>query len=133
MNIKSVNDEFWIIEENGVKLGNITKIRDVFVVSNKNGTYYINDPNVLDMMNNFKNEIQYEYVCYGYPTNVIPYKLFYDVRLKLPLFKKSDKSGCYFCAGYYLIKNKIVFCPKLLTLESNKYSGPFKSIDEVLI
>jgi hypothetical protein len=55
----------------------------------------------------------------------------YDVKRKLPLFTKSDKSKSMYCAGYYIIRFDKgwvkSFCPKLITLERYEYKGPFTS------
>jgi hypothetical protein len=61
----------------------------------------------------------------------------YNVRKKLPLFAKSDKSKSQYCAGYYVIKFRKGWvkslCPKLITLERNNYYGPFKTENEMKI
>ena len=55
----------------------------------------------------------------------------WDLKKKLPLFTKSEKSKSVYCAGYYIIKfNKgwvKSFCPKLITIERYDYKGPFKT------
>jgi hypothetical protein len=55
----------------------------------------------------------------------------YDVRRKIPLFTKSEKSKSVYCAGYYVVKFDKgwvkSFCPKLITLERNDFKGPFKT------
>ena len=55
----------------------------------------------------------------------------FDIKRRLPLFTKSEKSKSIYCAGYYIIKfNKgwvKSFCPKLITIERYKSKGPFKT------
>ena len=55
----------------------------------------------------------------------------YDVKSKLPLFTKSEKSKSLYCAGYYTIRFEKgwvkSFCPKLITVERYEYRGPFKT------
>lgn len=50
---------------------------------------------------------------------------------KLPLFSKKSTSDVYYSAGYYCLnfpKNWMpAYCPKLSTLESYEYSGPYKT------
>jgi hypothetical protein len=59
----------------------------------------------------------------------------YNVKKKLPLFAKSDKSKSQYCAGYYVIKFRKgwvkSFCPKLITLERYPFQGPFKTESEM--
>ena len=68
---------------------------------------------------------------HGYPTSVIPFNTMYDVKRKLPLFTKSNKSKSAYCAGYYIIqfdKGWVKsFCPKLITIERYNFKGPFKT------
>jgi hypothetical protein len=68
---------------------------------------------------------------HGYPTNSTPYNPMFDVKQKLPLFTKSDKSKSLYCAGYYIIqfdKGWVKsFCPKLITVERYTTKGPFKT------
>ena len=68
---------------------------------------------------------------HGYPTKGVPYNSMFDIKRKLPLFTKSEKSKSVYCAGFYLIKFNVnwlkSFCPKLITIERNEYLGPFKT------
>ena len=67
----------------------------------------------------------------GYPTSCVPYNKVLDVRRKLPLFTKSNKSKSLYCAGFYIIhfeKGWVKsFCPKLITVERYETQGPFKT------
>ena len=68
---------------------------------------------------------------HGYSTSTKPHNVVYNVQKKLPLFTKSKKSKSLYCAGYYIIKFDKgwvrSFCPKLVTLETYDYKGPFKT------
>jgi hypothetical protein len=72
-----------------------------------------------------------EFSVHGFPTSVAPYNSMYDVKHKLPLFTKSEKSKSLYCAGYYIIqfdKGWVKsFCPKLITVERYETRGPFKT------
>ena len=71
------------------------------------------------------------HIVHGFPTSVRPFNTMYDVKRKLPLFTKSDKSKSAYCAGYYIIqfdKGWVKsFCPKLITIERYNFEGPFKT------
>lgn len=71
------------------------------------------------------------YNIYDYPCSSRPYQPVYDVKKKLPLYAKSDKSKSRYCAGYYTIKFRKgwvkSYCPKLITLDRYPFHGPFKS------
>ena len=68
---------------------------------------------------------------HGFSTSTKPHNVVYNVQKKLPLFTKSKKSKSLYCAGYYIIKFDKgwvrSFCPKLVTLETYDYKGPFKT------
>lgn len=134
-----LNDKFWIIEDEGVRIGTLTKDNDAYVVSTKGRIDLYQNENQLKKKfgKNFltakisapvtdnKKEV------HGYPTRSEPFNSMYDISRKLPLFTKSEKSKSVYCAGYYLIKFNVnwlkSFCPKLITIERNEYIGPFKT------
>ena len=76
-----------------------------------------------------------DYTIYDYPCSNKPYEPVYNVKKKLPLFAKSPKSKCQYCAGYYTIKFRKGwvkgFCPKLITLDRYPFQGPFKTEAEM--
>jgi hypothetical protein len=143
MNIKAkpvLQDKFWIVEEEGVRIGTLSKQDDGFVVSAKGKVDYYKSENQLKKKfgNNFLvASIKSETVdhtkldVHGFPTRTQPYNSMYDIARKLPLFTKSEKSKSIYCAGYYLIKFNVnwlkSYCPKLITIERNEYLGPFKT------
>lgn len=76
------------------------------------------------------------HTIYGYPVNSKAYNQLYDVKRKLPVFTKKDKSKSYYCAGYYAINLDgewtVELCPKLLVINRNKHIGPFKTKEECI-
>jgi len=140
MNAKEIlKDKFWIVENNGEKIGTLSKEDDGFLLSkNGNVTMY---PTKKDLSKTFgKNfltakifteEKTLEKNVNGFPTRTHPYNSMFDIQRKLPLFTKSEKSKSIYCAGYYLVKFNVTwlksFCPKLITIERNEYIGPFKT------
>ncbi len=58
----------------------------------------------------------------------------WDVKHRLPLFTREEKSKSWFAAGWYRVKQhrkwKVIENPKLITLERYTYQGPFKTRDE---
>jgi hypothetical protein len=72
----------------------------------------------------------YDFPCEHKPNNVL-----WDVKHKLPIFTKGNKSKSFFCAGYYIVKfnNGWVksYCPKLITLNRYPYAGPYDTLEEM--
>lgn len=134
-----LDDRFWIIEDEGVGVGTLTKDGEGFLFSKKGEISFFKDEGQLKKTfgKNFLTATiinpapQTEHSVHGYATKGEPYNSMFDIQRNLPLFTKSEKSKSVYCAGYYLVKFNVAwlksFCPKLITLERNEYVGPFKT------
>jgi len=135
-----LKDKFWIIEDDNNRLGTLSWDDDRYLFSDNAGTCFFN--NTKQMRDKFGSKVIFlneednvrpisDYSVHNFPTSVQPYNAMYDVKRKLPLFTKSDKSKSMYCAGYYIIRFDKgwvkSFCPKLITLERYEYKGPFTS------
>jgi len=139
INVKEIlKDKFWIVEDNGVRVGTLSISEDQFMLSDSKGTQFFQDARQLQSslnsrLNWTKLDIKESSVkeVHSYPTSCDPYNNMYDVKRKLPLFTKSEKSKSLYCAGYYIIRFDKgwvkSFCPKLITVERYETKGPFKS------
>jgi len=139
MNAKEIiKNKFWIVEDKGVKFGTISLNEDQYILSTPTGTKFYHTENQLTKALDQKlswtelaiTEISTKEV-HSYATNSTPFNPMFDVKRKLPLFTKSDKSKSLYCAGYYIIQFEKgwvkSFCPKLITVERYTTKGPFKS------
>ena len=139
-----LKDKFWIVTSNEERVGTISWNDDRYMFSNKVETCFFDSKN--DMQSKFGSEIIWTDLSqepvqvkendskrsvHGFPTSVNPYNTMYDVKRKLPLFTKSDKSKSAYCGGYYIIRFDKgwvkSFCPKLITIERYQSKGPFKT------
>lgn len=133
-----VKDKFWIVEDNGVRIGTLSISEDQYMLSDVQGTKFFQ--NTKQLQKSFKSSIKWTQLnitetlpkeVHGFPTSCEPYNNMYDVKRKLPLFTKSIKSKSLYCAGYYIIhfdKGWVKsFCPKLITVERYETRGPFKT------
>jgi len=132
-----LKNKFWIVEDEGVRIGTLSVADDSYMFSDKNGSFFCTERQLkkrlgkevswqdLDIKETTSLEV------HGYTTSSTPYNPMYDVKRKLPLFTKSAKSKSIYCAGYYIIRFDKgwvkSFCPKLITLERYDYKGPFKT------
>ena len=130
--------KFWIVEEGNQRVGVLSQTEDNLVYSCHDGTKFFK--NTSAFRKSLGGDINWvssepastvESEIYGYPTSTTPYNSMYDIKRKLPLFTKSNKSKSLYCAGYYIIqfdKGWVKsFCPKLLTVERYTSQGPFKT------
>jgi hypothetical protein len=135
-----IDDKFWIVEEEGVKIGTLRKNEDKFVFSNETGIrVFDNKKSITEQFGKdfFVAKIIKEAAnanpqeVHGFGTSTSPHNAMYDIQKKLPLFTKSGDSKSLYCAGYYIIRFEKgwvkSFCPKLITLQRYEYKGPFKT------
>lgn len=138
-----VTNKFWIVEKDGAKIATIQMAPDcVVLVHPDNQREKFASVNLLKDKYNIeftKSKRQPKLVVStfsvnGYPCEYNPCNSLFDVAKKLPLFTKTAKSKCYFCAGYYAIKFNqnyvMAYCPKLITLNRYQFKGPFMSKGE---
>jgi len=137
-----LKDRFWIVENDGERIGTLSWNDERYMFSNSAETCFFD--NKLQIKKKFGVDIEWsivgdsaekslpkDFTVHGYPTSVAAYNSMYDVKRKLPLFTKSEKSKSLYCAGYYIIRFEKgwvkSFCPKLITIERYENRGPFKS------
>ena len=132
-----LKDKFWLVIDNGKNVGTISFDNDHYIV-NSDGKYevYKNKSNIKKKLGDLtwtqlKIQETTQYDVHKFVCNSKPYNSMWDLKKKLPLFTKSEKSKSVYCAGYYIIKfNKgsvKSFWPKLITIERYDYKGPFKT------
>ena len=134
-----LKNKFWIVEDNGEKVGTLSYNDERYLYSCNNETcFFDNQKQISKKLGTIhwdddvpKTITNSQKIVHGYPTSVTPYNTMFDVKRKLPLFTKSSKSNSLYCAGYYIIhfdKGWVKsFCPKLVTLERYESKGPFKT------
>lgn len=136
-----VKNKFWVVEEDGHQIGTIQAVDDGGVVLVRGHTREkFPSLKILANRHNIKftrpaKKAVEENTVYGYPCDGHPYNSIYDVKSKLPLYTKDNKSKSYYCAGYYLVDFEgtwlSVFCPKKIVLSRNKHLGPFGDKDSL--
>jgi hypothetical protein len=140
-----IPNKFWILENNeGKRTGtmslssdpqtpdavkvNINNIEKVYVDVNQacwDLVINIASPTVEEQNTN-----QADNTVLGYPVKCDAFNPILDIKRKLPVFTKTEKSKTLHAAGYYIVLFDTgwvqSFCPKVSTLDSNEYKGPFK-------
>jgi len=152
-----VKDKFWIVEQNGQKLGTLSKQDDngwIFLSKKDQRQVFHTQESLFtkfgfEIFDNVEKQTQEKSVdkwdvkqaeqfeVHGYPCSQKPYNSLWDVQKGLPLYTKTPKSKSMFCAGYYIVKFETVnwrkaYCPKIITLQRYKYKGPLKSKTEMV-
>lgn len=131
-------NKFWILEDyQGLKQGTVSIQPNIIkvVINNVEHTYDNLEKACWDLAIAVETEsttesIPVEETVLGYPTKCAAYNPTWDIRKKIPVFTKTEKSRTLHAAGYYIISFDTgwvqSFCPKVSTLDSNEYKGPFK-------
>lgn len=137
-----VPNKLWILEEQGTKVGTLSKEKKGYSFFKKGDKLELNDLNAVKEKFGsliFKDTVSYKTTSknldsksiYDYPCKTKPFNPLYNIKKKLPIYAKSSKSKSLYCAGYYIIKFKKgwtkAYCPKLITLERYPFQGPFKT------
>jgi hypothetical protein len=133
--------QFWILQEDDRKVGNIEAW---------NGGYQVRINNQVKQFKTIKLAARESNIVFaeekipskpdntavhGYPVAGRCYNPVWDVVHHLPIYTKTAKSKSWFAAGWYSIKRgrnwKVVQDPKLIALQRYPYQGPFKTKEEV--
>ena len=136
-----LKNKFWLVENDGEKIGTLSYDNDKYMLNDSTGhCHYFNSQTAFAKKFNTKinwtkldivETAPVEKIVHGMPTSCLPHNPIYDVKRRLPMFSKSDKSKSLYCAGYFIIRFDKgwvkSFCPKLITIERYESKGPFKT------
>lgn len=137
-----IPDQYWILRQGDVKIGNIQTEPDGFAVKINNEIKHYKT------MATIKKSVSIDFEktvnkqekpdpgneIYGYPTTHTPYNAIYDVKHQVPLWTKESRSKSWLAAGWYRVKQgrswHVMECPKFILLERYPYRGPFRTQQE---
>lgn len=139
-----IKNKFWVVEESGQKIATIQAVDDggiVYVHNDQRKKYA--SVKILSKQHNIKfvstiprKKDESINQVYGYPIKGKSFNEMFDVKRKLPIYTKTQKSRSQYCAGYYLIKTSQcwtkVLCPKNISVNRYPYIGPFSTEEETL-
>jgi hypothetical protein len=135
-----VKNQFWIVTDGKEKVGNVIADGSGFEVKlNGNKTHFKNTNTIQKQTN-----IQFETIKIDkhkkevpfneYPTTKKVFNSILDIKRKIHLFTKTQKSKCFHAAGWYVLyqgdEPTVTFCPKYIFIQRYEYLGPFKTEDE---
>jgi len=138
-----VDKQFWILQDGNEKVGNVEAAQGGGFNVKINDT--IQQYKTIKMVTQLHN-IVFEQIekpkkksigneVHGYEARGKVCNPVWDVKHRLPLFTRDNKSKSWYAAGWYQVQRgrswKIVQDPKLITLQRYKYHGPFRTKEEV--
>ena len=136
-----VKNQFWIVTNGEEKVGNVISDGSGFEVKlNGNKTHFKNTNAIKKQtsiefqtikIDKNKKEVPFN----EYPTTKKVFNSILDIKRKIHLFTKTQKSKCFHAAGWYVLYQgespAVTFCPKYIFIQRYEYLGPFKTEDEV--
>jgi len=138
-----IDKQFWILQENNNKIGNIeacdggyqVKINNQVVAQYK--TIKLVERNINVTFETIpKPEKKTSNIVHGYQAAGRVYNPVWDVPQKLPVYTKTKKSKSWYAAGWYTVKKSrhwtVEQDPKLIVLKRYPYQGPFHTKQEAL-
>lgn len=132
-----VKDQFWVITDGQNKVGNVMAEGSGFNLKlNGTSTHFATSTDLKRKTkiqfqtlktNNKKAELPFAH----YPTTGKTYNSMLDIKRKLHLYTKTEKSKCYHAAGWFAINQtgtfEKIFCPKYIFVQRYPYHGPYKT------
>ena len=135
-----IKDQYWVITDGEKKVGNVLANNAGYELILNGSTVQFN--NTKDIQKKTKisfqpmksNKTKVEMPYPEYPTTNKTYNNIFDIKRKLHIFTKTNKSKCYHVAGWFVInqngQNQTFFCPKYIFIQRYEYVGPFKTESE---
>ena len=135
-----IDEQFWILKEDDRKIGNIQAIDSGYqiTINNKIANYKTIPMLVRQEQIEFEEATkptkQPTNLVHGYSVSGRMFNPLWDVKHKLPLYTKEEKSKSWYAAGWYKVKQhrnwKVIQNPKLISLQRYPYLGPFHNKEE---
>jgi hypothetical protein len=134
-----IDKQFWILQENNQKIGNIEACAGGYQVRINNQIAQFKTIKLAARHINIEFEPAVKSTntklvadhVHGYPVAGRIYNPMWDVSQQLPVYTKTNKSKSWFAAGWYNVRKgrtwKTVLAPKLIVLQRYAYQGPFYS------
>jgi hypothetical protein len=132
-----IDKQFWILQENNRKIGNIEACDGGYQVKINNQTAQFKTIKMVARTVNIEFEPAVKIPrpratideVHGYPVAGRVHNPMWDVPQQLPIYTKTSKSKSWFAAGWYNVKKgrnwRTVLAPKLIVLQRYPYQGPY--------
>jgi hypothetical protein len=135
-----IDKQFWILQENDKKIGNVEAFNGGFQVKINNRVTQFKTIKSLSKNIDIKFEPptvtrkpRFDNI-HGYPTVGRVFNPIWNINKKLPIYTKKTKSKCWFSAGFFWVKKgkewEIMQCPKLIIIQRYPNYGPFHTREE---
>jgi hypothetical protein len=132
-----IDKQFWILQDGNQKVGNIEACAGGYQVKLHNQVAQFKTIRLAAQRVNIQFETAPTRVTnknvansvHGYPVQGKIHNPMWDIKLKIPIYTKTNKSKSWFAAGWYQIKKgrawTVTHDPKMIVLQRYPYAGPF--------
>lgn len=138
-----IKNQYWVVtDSDDNKVGNVESQGTGFDVKIGNNIEHYDSTKQIEKFKQIefekfrkpKDTVAVTFSTYSTGKNKV-YNSVFDVKRKLHLFTKEQKSKCYHAAGWFAVQqgNEFIniFCPKYIFVCRYKYIGPFNTEDEL--
>jgi hypothetical protein len=137
-----IDKQFWILQENNCKIGNIEACDGGYQVKIHNQIAQFKTIRMAAKQVNIAFEPAVKKTqlrvspnhVHGYPVTGRMHNPMWDVSQQLPVYTKTGKSKSWFAAGWYNVRRgrhwKTMQSPKLIVLQRYPYQGPYYTEQE---
>ena len=135
-----VKNQFWIVTDGTSKVGNVIADGSGFEVKLNGSKTHFKNTNSIQKQTNIEfqtikiDKNKKEILFNEYPTTKKVFNSILDIKRKIHVFTKTQKSKCFHAAGWYVLyqgdEPTVTFCPKYIFIQRYEYLGPFKTEDE---
>ena len=134
-----IDNEFWILQENNRKVGNVEACAGGYQVKINNQVAQFKTIRMAAQRANIEFEPAVKLSkpkatmdqVHGYPVSGRVHNPMWDVTQQLPVYTKTAKSKSWFAAGWYSVRRgrawSTILAPKLIMLQRYTHAGPFHS------
>ena len=132
-----IDKQFWILQENNRKVGNVEACAGGYQVKINNQVAQFKTIRMAAQRANIEFEPAVKIAkpkaaqdqVHGYHTHGQVHNPMWNVTQQLPVYTKTAKSKSWFAAGWYRVRRgrtwTTMLAPKLLVLQRYVYAGPF--------
>jgi len=136
-----IDKQFWILQKDDQKVGNIEACDGGYQVKINNQVAQFKTIRLAARTINIEFEPAVKSSArrvtdsvHGYPVSGRAHNPMWDVPQQLPIYTKSAKSKSWFAAGWYNVRRgrnwRTVLAPKLIVIQRYPYQGPFLTEEE---
>ena len=137
-----IEKQFWILQDGNQKVGNIEACAGGYKVKINNQVAQFKTIKMaarqvdieFEQPTKRKAKKSHDSEVYGYPATGKVNNPMWDLKLRAPIYTRSNKSKSWYAAGWYRIKKgrhwTVVQDPKLIVIQRYPYQGPYHSEQE---